>query len=81
MFNMVKNKKVETVIKSDKDFVNNITKVFSVSPQLANTKLMQLTFLYELIKKPKKTMDTIMTKITLMAQKKGKEFGPFGKLY
>jgi hypothetical protein len=81
MFNMVKTKKVETVIKSDKDFVNNITKVFSVSPQLANTKLMQLTFLYELIKKPKKTMDTIMTKITLMAQKKGKEFGPFGKLY
>jgi len=66
---------------TDKDFVNNITKVFSVSPQLANTKLMQLTFLYELIKKPKKTMDTIMTKITLMAQKKGKEFGPFGKLY
>ena len=44
MFNMVKTKKVETVIKSDKDFVNNITKVFSVSPQLANTKLMQLTF-------------------------------------
>jgi hypothetical protein len=80
MFNKVK-QKAETGITNEKDFVNNITKVFMVSPQLANTKLMQLTFVYELIKKPKKVMDSIMTKITLIAQKKGEEFGPFGKLY
>lgn len=80
MFNIVKNK-AEVGIKSEKEFVSNFNKIFIVSPQIANTKLMQLTFLYELIKKPKKVSDTIMTKITLKAQKKGKEFGPFGKLY
>ena len=51
------------------------------TPQLANTKLMQLRFVYEMTKLPKKDMDRIMTKITLLAQKKGEQFGPFGKLY
>lgn len=80
MFNAVK-LKADTVIKDDKVFVSNITKVFMESPQLANSKLMQLTFLYEITKLPKKQMDALMTKITLLAQKKGLQFGPFGKLY
>lgn len=80
MFNTVK-MKADTVIKNEKDFVSNMTKVFMESPQLGNTKLMQLTFVYEITKIPKKKMDAIMTKITLLAQKKGTQFGPFGKLY
>jgi hypothetical protein len=52
-----------------------------VAPQLGNTKLMQLTFLYKLTKMTKKDMNAVMTKITLLAQKKGEQFGPFGKLY
>jgi hypothetical protein len=80
MFNYVK-KKCETVIEKEDDFVKNISKVFMVSPQLGNTKLMQLTFLYKLTKMTKKDMNSVMTKITLLAQKKGEQFGPFGKLY
>ena len=80
MFNAIKSK-VETNIGSEKDFVSNMTKIFMETPQLANTKLMQLRFVYEMTKLPKKDMDRIMTKITLLAQKKGEQFGPFGKLY
>jgi hypothetical protein len=80
MFNAVKIK-ADTVITDDKLFVSNMTKVFMESPQLANTKLMQLAFVYQITKLPKKQMDALMTKITLLAQKKGLQFGPFGKLY
>ena len=80
MFNHVKTK-CETVISKEDDFVKNLSKVFMVSPQLGNTKLMQLTFLYKLTKMTKKDMNAVMTKITLLAQKKGEQFGPFGKLY
>ena len=46
-----------------------------------NTKLMQLDLVYELCKLSKKNLNKVMTKITLLAQKKGEQFGPFGKLY
>jgi hypothetical protein len=80
MFNHVKTK-CETIITKEDDFVKNLSKVFMVAPQLGNTKLMQLTFLYKLTKMTKKDMNAVMTKITLLAQKKGEQFGPFGKLY
>jgi hypothetical protein len=80
MFNYVKTK-CETNITKEDDFVKNLSKVFMVAPQLGNTKLMQLTFLYKLTKMTKKDMNAVMTKITLLAQKKGEQFGPFGKLY
>jgi hypothetical protein len=75
------NKKAETNVSNEKEFASNMTKIFMESPQLATTKLMQLKFVYELTKLAKKDTNRIMTKITLLAQKKGEQFGPFGKLY
>lgn len=80
MFNAIK-KDVETKIKDEKEFISNFTKIYMVSPPIANTKLMQLVFVYKITRIPKKDMDRMMTRITLLAQKKGDEFGPFGKLY
>ena len=80
MFNIVK-KKADTVITDEKQFVTTMAKLFLSSKLVATSKLMQLNFLYELNKKPKDVVETIMTKITFAAQKKGKQFGPFGKLY
>lgn len=74
-------KHATTNINSDKEFVSNFLKVFMVNPPIANTKLMQLDFVYRLVSLPKSDMDKIMTRITLLAQKKGDQFGPFGKLY
>jgi hypothetical protein len=80
MFNIVK-RKADTGIADEKQFVATMTKTFLTSKLVATSKLMQLSFLYELNKKPKDVVETIMTKITFAAQKKGKQFGPFGKLY
>ena len=80
MFNAIK-RDVETKIKDDKEFISNFTKVFMVSPAIANTKLMQLVFVYKITRIPKNDLDKMMTRITLLAQKKGEQFGPFGKLY
>ena len=79
-FNFIKDK-VETVITDDKKFVSNMTKVMMDNPPIGNTKLMQLDLVYELCKLSKKNLNKVMTKITLLAQKKGEQFGPFGKLY
>ena len=47
----------------------------------ANSKLMQLTFVYEISKLPKKDVDELITQLLFLAQKRGQGFGPFGKIY
>jgi hypothetical protein len=47
----------------------------------ANSKLMQIKFLYELVILPKKKMEGFITDLFFLAEKRGKGFGPFGKLY
>ena len=48
---------------------------------IANSKLMQLTFVSEISKLSKKDMDKLITDMLFLAQKKGEGFGPFGKIY
>jgi hypothetical protein len=80
MFNTVK-KKANTVITDEKQFVQNMTKIMIANPPIGNSKLMQLTLVYELVSLKKEDLNRVMTKITMLAQKKGAQFGPFGKLY
>ena len=64
------------------DAVNNIAVVLgSPNAHVANSKLMQLTFLDVLMSMPKKKRNQFMTDMSFLAQKKGDRFGPFGKLY
>ena len=80
MYNAV-SKNVDTKIKSSTEFVKNIILGYNTLPQIALSKLMQLEFLFELFKLKSKQRDEFMTDLVFLAAKKGKTFGPFGKLY
>jgi hypothetical protein len=67
--------------KSSDEFVKNMQKVFIVEPHIATSKLMQVNFLYSVTSLPKEKMDDLFTEMSFLAQKKGRDFGPFGKLY
>jgi len=86
MFDSVNTKRfVNTGIPSSKDFISNMKKLYvsKVKNYLhtANSKLMQLTFVYEISKLNKNDMNKLITDMLFLAQKRGKGFGPFGKIY
>lgn len=84
MFTFIQKQGVLTVIKTKKEFTDNMLSVFVDEPHTANSKLMQLTFLSELCHLSKDDRNKIMTNFLFLSQKIGKgkvEFGPFGKLY
>ena len=43
--------------------------------------LMQINFLFNILSLSKEKRDDLFTDMSFLAQKKGREFGPFGKLY
>lgn len=68
--------------------INNILMVYGSQPHVAKSKLMQIQFLHMLVTmKGKggataiKRKNMFMTDMSFLAQKKGRRFGPFGKLY
>jgi hypothetical protein len=67
--------------KTSDEFIKNTQKVFLSEPHIATSKLMQVNFLYSVTSLPKEKMDNLFTDMSFLAQKKGREFGPFGKLY
>lgn len=67
--------------KSADEMVDNFKKVFETEPQIATSKLMQLNFLNGILSLPKEQRDSLFTDMSFLAQKKGRDFGPFGKLY
>ncbi len=75
--------KVTTDCKDDDDFVATIEKIFLGSrPWVAQSKLMQLTFLDHALKiTDKKKYTEFWTDMLFLSIKKGDRFGPFGKLY
>jgi hypothetical protein len=82
MFNVV-NKKVDTGVKNDKEFSENIMKQI-IDPEnygTTNSKLMQLKFLYEITNLSKNKTEKFITDLFFLAEKRGDGFGPFGKLY
>jgi hypothetical protein len=72
---------VDTGVKNAQEFIQNMQKVFTLEPHTANSKLMQLNFLYNISDLSKETRDSLLTDMCFLAQKKGSQFGPFGKLY
>lgn len=82
MFDVV-SKKVKTGIQYTDQFSANMLKQF-MDPNnygTANSKLMQLKFLYEMTKLTEKKMEKFITDLFFLAEKRGEGFGPFGKLY
>ena len=85
MFTRVERGGVETNIKSQDEFVQNIQTLYKSSASEALSKLMQLTFLDNVLKiKKKKGEDAyteFWTDMVFLSIKKGDNFGPFGKLF
>ena len=63
--------------------VINIRETFSRTsqPQTANSKLMQLTWLYNLLSMSTKDRNKMLTDMIYLAEKSGRRYGPYGKLY
>ena len=82
MFNNIRTK-VTTDCKDGDEFVEVIVKIFvGEKPWVAQSKLMQLTFLDHALKvSPKKKYTEFWTDMLFLSIKKGDKFGPFGKLY
>ena len=71
-----------TNVKTKQQFIDNVSAVYMSSrPDYAHSKLMQLDLFSKLFTKPKDKQETLLTSMAFLAQKKGKVFGPFGKLY
>jgi hypothetical protein len=86
MFDSINSKRfINTGIASSNDFISNMKKLYISKIEnylhIANSKLMQLTFVSEISKLNKKDMDRLITEMLFLAQKKGEGFGPFGKIY
>ena len=81
-FDQIKRSGVDVgTCKNADEFVKNVQKVFVSEPHIATSKLMQVNFLYAVTSLPKEKRDSLFTDMSFLAQKKGREFGPFGKLY
>ena len=62
----------------------NIKETFDINrgqPWVAVSKLQQLRFLYALVSLPKKKRDDFCTSLIFTAEKAGKRYGPYGKIY
>jgi hypothetical protein len=80
MFNKIK-PHVETKVSNADEFVQNMMYIYSISPDIAMSKLMQIDFLSKVVSMKKDDYNDLTTNIYFLAQKKGQNFGPFGKLY
>ena len=82
MFTAIKNK-VTTDCKDAAEFVEVLTIIYSGDkPWVAQSKLMQLNFIYHALKiTPKAKYAEFWTDMLFLSIKRGDRFGPFGKLY
>ena len=89
MFDRV-NKEADTKCNDKDEFYTNIEKMFTpiggANAKVANSKLMQLSYLDSVLKiknatNGQKAYEELWTDMVFLSIKKGDKFGPFGKLY
>ena len=62
--------------------VNNLKTIFKYEPHVVNSKLMQITWLDGLLRIPSsKDRDKFCTDLIFLAEKAGRRYGPYAKLY
>ena len=81
IYNKLKSKGVEVGESNADTAMGNISAIFLTKPHAATSKLMGMKFIHSVVTMPKKKMNEFMTDMVFIAAKKGKRFGPFGKLY
>jgi len=72
---------VNSGIQTKQEFDASFQSAWSTQEDIASSKLMQLTFIHAILKMQEKPQKEFLTNLTFLAQKKGRKFGPFGKLY
>jgi hypothetical protein len=71
-----------TDISLPKVFSENMITIYNSNrPDFASSKLMQLKFVTEILSLKDDDVNLLLTSLAYLQQKKGKIFGPFGKLY
>tara|TARA_B100000131_G_scaffold188057_1_gene180996 strand:+ start:195 stop:1811 length:1617 start_codon:yes stop_codon:yes gene_type:complete len=68
-------------VKSFQEVYDNLLFLFSVHPQVANSKLMQIAWLDAFFSLSRKDRDKFVTDMVFIAQKMGLRYGPFAKIY
>ena len=81
IFTKLKTKKVVMDVANEAAFEDNMLKVYETEPHVAHSKCMQMKFMEVLVSMTVKKQREFMTDMVFVAAKKGKRFGPFGKLY
>ena len=82
LFSKLKKARVDVGgVTNQNDFVVNMQTVFANKPYAAKAKLMEMKFIESVLDLDPKKRQEFMTDMVFIAAKKGKRFGPFGKLY
>ena len=85
MYENISGSGVETMCAGPEKFASNMEAKFVDDAEVANSKLMQLSFINDVVnireKKKKKKYTEFWTDMVFLSIKKGDRFGPFGKLY
>lgn len=80
-YTVLKKSKVEMGVKNEDEFISNIQTVLKNGiSQNASSILQSLDFFYNIFAKPKE-VNSYFTEMAHLSQKKGPQFGPFGKLH
>jgi len=80
MWSKIKNK-VTTNIDTEKEFMDNMTLQYASMAPFAQQKLMELNFIYVILNMREGERNKFLTAMLAYAEKFGKKYGPFGKLY
>ena len=67
--------------KTNETAFNNLLFVYGSQPHVANSKLIQITWLYNFLTLNKQNRNKFGTDLVFLAMKAGRRYGPFGKLY
>ena len=81
IFVKLKSGGVDLGVNNEDQFYENMLVVYETEPHVAHSKCMQMEFMAEVVSMNKEKQREFMTDMVFLAAKKGKRFGPFGKLY
>ena len=83
MITELKNEGVDIGNVTPIEAVTNIRETFSRTslPFVANSKLMQVNWIYNFLTLSTKNRNKMVTDIIFLAEKAGRRYGPYGKLY
>ena len=79
-FNQIKND-IDTNLKTENEFVDNLRIGFASDPDTANIKLLTLDFACKYLEIPEKERSNFWVDMIWISEKKGGGFAPHGKLY